>query len=183
MTVYPQLSNNDSKLRAALPMLSEDTIPSVKGEWYNYRSMFTPTRPLGYLMKCKANKDRTLTFVEQNPDVDLVFVFSSLGVQICSPDSRPSLALFENIDVNTNLLKRTAISKVAITSEQFNSIRDRKDHEGLISACHNNMVVNHLTVIGGMIIAVTTPAGKYCLMRAIEVCPKAVCFDACHVLI
>lgn len=181
--MHLQTSINDSQVRITSPPLSEDTIPSVLGEWYNYRSVFTPARPLGYLMKCRANKDRTLHFVEQNVDVDLTFVFDTDGVQICSPDSLPSLVLMEDFAVDVDALKRTAVVQTTITVEQFNAIRDSKDRTSLVSSCRSGAVVNCLMITLGMIIAVTTPTGKYCLMRAIEVGPDTVRFDACHILL
>lgn len=181
--MYLQTPSINSQVQIPAPLLSEDTIPSVRGEWYNYRSVFTPARPLGYLMKCKANKDRTLPFVEQNTDVDFAFVFGPNGVQMCSPDSRPSLALIGDFVVDVGTLKRTAVVQTTLTVERFNTIRENKDRDGMVSACHNGTVASYLTVTEGMIISVTTPTGKFCLMRATEVGPDAVRFDACHILL
>lgn len=163
--------------------LSEETIPAVRGEWYNYRSTFTPARPLGYLMKCKANKDRPLPFIEQNDDVDIVFVFGTGGVQMCSPKSSLSKALMEDLMVDHEVLSATTISQVHLTPHQFAAIRASKDRTGLVSACRVSSASDELIITEGAIFAVTTPAGKYCLMRTVEVGPDVVRFDACHILL
>lgn len=172
-----------SALSSRPSSLSEDTIPSVKGEWYNYHPAFTPFRPLGYLMKCKSNKDRPLSFIEQNEDVDLVFFFGPEGVQICSPDSELSIALLEDQLVSAEALKKTSIARVDLTEDQFVAIRNTKDRDGLVTACGMGVVTDQLVVTVGAVIAVSTPAGKYGLMRVVEVGPEAVRFDACHVLL
>ena len=180
----PQTQDSALSFRPSPPSsLSEDTIPSVKGEWYNYHPTFTPARPLGYLMKCKSNKDRPLPFIEQNDDVDLVFVFGPGGVRICSPHSEPSIALVEDHAVSTEALKKTSIAQVNLTEDQFVAICNTKDRDGLVTACRRGVVADHLVVTVGAVIAVSTPAGKYGLMRVVEVGPEAVRFIACHVLL
>jgi len=135
-------------------------------------------------MKCKANKDKPLPFVEQNPDVDLVLMFDESAVRICSPDSQVSLALMGDVIVTIDDLKKVSIAQATVTGEQFDAIRAGKDCDGLVSACKSAMDgQDYLAVTPGMIIAVTTSTGKYCLMRATEVGPEAVRFDACHILL
>lgn len=162
--------------------LSEDTIPSVQGEWYNYHSVFTPMRPLGYLMKCKANKDRPLRFVEENDSVDIVFVFDDEVVQVCSPCSGHSLKMMAG-RVDPEALKKVGLVQTALTRERFDAIRTGKDVVGLLTARQSGSVASCLPVTKGMILAITTQAGIYCLMRATEVNPHKVCFDACHMLL
>ncbi len=177
--MHLQVSNPDPH---KVTRLSEDTIPSVKGEWYNYRSVFTPMRPLGYLMKCKANKDRPLCFVEENDGVDITFVFDEEVVQVCSPDSEHSLKMMAG-RVDPKTLKKVNFVQTSLTKVQFDAIRIGKDVVSLLTVCQSGSVANCLLVTKGIILAIKTQAGIYCLMRATEVNPHKVCFDACHILL
>ncbi|HEY4504820.1 MAG TPA: hypothetical protein VJI73_03550 [Candidatus Paceibacterota bacterium] len=169
---------------APITVLSDEHIPSVRGEWYNYPSEFTPNRPLGYLMKCKANKDRPLYYVEHNQDVDIVFVFGSRGVQLCSPDSRPAIDLMVSTGIKVCRLRRTRIvNQSCVTPGQFDLIRSSKDSNALIPVCQTGISAACLTLIEGMIVSVMTPAGKYGLMRAVEVHSDMVRLVSCHILL
>jgi hypothetical protein len=110
-------------------------------------------------------------------------VFGPDGVRICSPNSSSSIELMYDVAVNIDVLKCTNIAQIPMSVEQFNAIRDNKDRDALVSACCRSTPVDYLMVVEGMIIAITTPTKKYCLMRAAEVGPEAVRFDACHILL
>lgn len=163
----------------------EAVIPAVRGEFYSYRAVFTADRPLGYLMKCRANKDRALTFAEDNPDgLDLVFVFGS-HVAVCSPDSERAISLLAEI-VDRRNLDHTAIAVAGITADEFQQLRERKNGDELAEACRAAITVESspaefLQI--GMIIAVITESGKYGLLQVTELTSSAVKFDACHILL
>ena len=135
------------------------------------------------LMKCKANKNRPLHFAKENTDVDLTFVFDKRGVRICSPDSKLSVELMCGLDVDIEILNRTLIARVNITTKQFNALRDLNDREKLVSICREGSTSSQLKISKSLIIAVVTQTGKYGLMRVIEVTPEMVCFEACHILL
>ena len=166
------------------PMASEAVIPAVRGEFYSYRALFSYDRPLGYLMKCKANKDRTLAFGEDNPKgIDLVFVFDN-GVSVCSPNSAPAVRLLEDL-VDPKVLNQTRIAVAGITVDEFNQLRERKNGSALAEVCRTAVARNDsiVTLMSGIIVAVTTESGKFGLLLVKELTPSTVRVDACHILL
>lgn len=175
--------DNGSWIRSQPSTLSDDTIPSVKGEWYNYCSIFTPNRPLGYLMKCKANKDRAWSFVEVNPDVDIIFMFGKRSVRICSPHSKLSVERMSSFNVSINTLNKSLITRIGTNSGIFDEMRNLKDKEQLASICRSGHGISQMAIHKDMVISIITQTGKYGLMRVVEVTPEMVRLDMCHILI
>lgn len=70
----------------AQEVLSELVIPAVPGEYYAYHSEFTEDKPLYVLMKCKANKARSIaTARDLGREANLLFLFnSSVQAQVCA---------------------------------------------------------------------------------------------------
>lgn len=165
-------------------LLSEELIPSVRGEFYSYSTRFTTKRPLGCLMKCKANKDRPLTFAEDHVDeLDLVFTFGD-HVRICSPLTKPAIELLGEL-VAASELNKTWIARLNITQDGFNKLRQQKDGKALAAIC--NTAITHdegvIPLSSGMILAVTTESGKFGLLLVREITPTSVSVDACHILL
>ncbi|OGE81856.1 MAG: hypothetical protein A3E98_03145 [Candidatus Doudnabacteria bacterium RIFCSPHIGHO2_12_FULL_48_11] len=164
---------------------SEAVIPSVRGEFYNYTAVFTPARPLAYLMKCKANKDRPLHFAEDHVDeLDLVVVFEN-SVRLLSPNTPPAIELLGDLVTRENL-RNTWIAPVEITPEVFNLIRQQKDRAALKLICRASASISRASYAllqQGVIVAVSTESRKYGLLHVKEVSPASVKIDACHILL
>ncbi|HTL39292.1 MAG TPA: hypothetical protein VL306_00555 [Methylomirabilota bacterium] len=163
----------------------DPVIPSVRGKFYSYRTDFSLERPLGYLMDCKANKRRPLSFAEDNPEgLDLVFTFDHRVVEICSPKSRPARWLLRNA-MDARLLSATTIGHVDITPEEFYQIRLRKNGAELAEVCRKAMVHNYqvMGLTPNCIVAVVTESGKYGLFLVKELTHSTVTVDACHILL
>ena len=167
---------------------SEQVIPSVRGEFYSYSAVFTTERPLGYLMKCKANKNRELRFAEDHiDDLDLTFVFENSCVRVCSPNASPSVKLIQDIDIDIDIeaLNETQIAPADITAETFYELRRQRDGLAVAETCRRGLARSEAVVVltPEMIIAVTTQSGKYGLMLIKALTPESVKVDACHILL
>lgn len=164
---------------------SDPVIPAVRGEFYSYSTEFTTERPLGFLMKCRANKGRSITdALDYAHEHDLTFVFSANGVQVCSPNAAPSIELLGDIVV-TSELNQTMIARADITETEFNRLRQQKNGPDLAVFCCKAVQrsENVLTLTTGAVIAVATESGKYGLLRVTELTPSSVRVDACHILL
>lgn len=166
-------------------MPSEPVIPSVPGEFYNYATEFSIDRPLGYLMKCKANKNRPVSeapHIDQH--IDLVFTFHN-GVRVCSPNSAPSVKLLG--DIANGDLKQTLIGRANINEALFNEMRRVRSGEALMSLCFRTADKESLELSVGTIFAVVTAvltdSRKFGLFRVKELTPSSVKLDACHILV
>lgn len=163
---------------------SDPVIPAVRGEFYSYSSVFSVERPLGFLMKCKANKARPMTDAEDYVhELDLTFLFGNV-VRICSPNVRPSVRLLEDV-VSADEFNQTSIVFAGITEDEFNQIRQKKIGATIAQVCRATVWNDDevLTLTPGAILAVTTESGKFGLILIKEVTPTSVRVDACHILL
>lgn len=172
-----------SAINAGTP---DPVIPAVQGEFYRYSTEFTTARPLGFLMKCRANKGRSITDAPDHPsEHDLTFLFGDT-VAVCSPVARPSLVLLGDLAMPDEL-HETRITRVDMPLEVFNSLRDDKNGQNLAQTCRAVITMGQsedvVTIKQGDIIAVMTETGKFGLLRFTEVTPTSVSADACHILL
>src|SRR5262249_19524515 len=147
----------------------DPVIPAVRGEFYSYSSSFTADRPIGFLMKCKANKDRPLADVaDYFQEHDLTFVFAG-GVSVCSPNAAPSMRLLGSL-IAANLNQTFIAARADISEDAFYALRRRKNGQELAAVCGQmeprNYAVVALSV--GTIFAVITGSGKYGLLLVKE---------------
>src|SRR3989344_388042 len=142
----------------------DPVIPAVEGEFYGYSTEFTRGRPLGFLMKCRANKGRSITDAPDYPaEHDLTFIFGDT-VAVCSPNARPSVELLGDLAIGVEL-NMTRITRVDMTQEVFTMLRDNKDGQVLKTVCRAAIGMfqaeDVVSVTQGAIIAVMTETGKY----------------------
>lgn len=167
--------------------LSEDIIPAVPGEFYSYSSKFTIERPVYALLKCKANKSRTLTsLAELGDEANLVCLFGRHGkyLQICSIGKAHSLGFLSNCAVNKSF-DETCIRFAGITTKSFYDLRMRKNAETLVKICRLMDYEHQTSVVPkpGDIFALMTGTGKYGMFLVKELAPTSIKIDACHILL
>jgi hypothetical protein len=170
---------------APVVVLSDPIIPAVRGEFYSYSTQFTTERPLGYLMKCRANKGRQITDDENYAhEHDLTFIFGNGAIGVCSPDSAPSIALLKDITLSQPL-NRTWITIASLDGDVFRSLRQQKNGHALARACRASASTSFagISLCPGMILDVLTQSGKYGLLLVKELTPTSVSVDACHILL
>jgi hypothetical protein len=164
---------------------SDPVIPAVRGKFYSYSSLFTPDRPVGFLMDCKANKHRPITDVaDYAQEHDLTFVFAS-GVSVCSPNAAPSIRLLGGLIAADEINETFIIARADISEGAFYALRQKKDGHALAEICRQMVPRNNVTVTlsAGMIFAVITESGKYGLVLVKELTPTSVKIDAAHILL
>lgn len=135
-------------------------------------------------MKCRANKDRSLTDAEDYAhELDLTFVFGN-DVRVCSPNAAPSIELLGAL-VSPGELNHTWITRAGITEDVFHQLRQQKDGHALAQVCRVAIAQNDgvVRLSAGTILAVATESGKYGLLLVKEITPSSVEVDACHILL
>ena len=165
--------------------LSEQVIPAVRGEFYSYTSDFSKDRPLYFLMKCRANKCRSLTTDVKHivQELDLTFVFGN-EVILCSPNSAPSVELLRNVMVAPEELNHSEIRAATVTEDIFYDCYYEKKESFLVDI-HRTSGVSESSVVlsSGLILSIKTDSGKYGLILVRELTPFTCEIDACHILL
>jgi hypothetical protein len=163
----------------------DPVIPAVRGEFYSYSSLFTSDRPVGFLMKCRANKGRPITDVADYPgEHDLTFVFAG-GVSVCSPNAAPSIRLLGGLIAADDLKQTFITARADISEDAFAALRQRKNGQELAAVCRQTEPRNNAVVAlsVGTIFAVITESGKYGLFLVKELTPTSLKTDAAHILL
>jgi len=163
---------------------SQMVIPAVPGEYYAYSSEFTEEQPLYALMKCKANKARSIADAEDLGDeVNLLFLFGS-PIQVCAVGAAHASGLLGD-SVNGELFGETWITPAGITAEDFYGLRSRKDVETLVKICRTACSEREVSIVldPGAVIAMMTDGGKYGLFFVKGLAPTSIQIDACHILL
>jgi len=173
-----------STLSGTTPSTPPVLIPAVRGEYYNYTAQFSTVRPLYCLLKCKSNKDWQLSDADRLIDqIDMVFTFGDT-VQVCSPNTPPSVELLGNL-FTPEELNTTRIARANVTAEQFYQLREQKDGPTLAEVSRKSVEQNDEVVDlnEGAVVAVVTASGKYGLFLVKELTPSALKIHACHILL
>jgi hypothetical protein len=163
----------------------DPVIPAVRGEFYAYSSLFTSDRPVGFLMKCRANKGRPITDVANySQEHDLTFVFAG-GVSVCSPNAAPSIRLLGGLISADDLNETSITARADISQDAFYALRQRRNGGELAAVCCQAEPRNKAVVAlsAGTILAVITQSGKYGLLLVKELTPTSLRVDAAHILL
>ncbi len=162
----------------------DPVFPAVRNEFYSYRQMFSEESPIGYLMKCRANKGRPMGHVEYiDEQIDLVFFFDG-QITVCSPRAQRSERLLDGILSDSNKLGRTTLSAFYMKPEEFYRIRSSQDGQGLAQICRASQLQRHsLTLSVDTVFAAMTESGKYGLFLVKELTSSSITVDACHILL
>ncbi len=167
-------------------VLSPLVIPAVPGEYYSYSSEFTDEKPLYVLMKCKANKNRTIAEAGNlGCEANLLFRFSnSARAEVCGIKMAHASGLLGD-SINSGSFGETWIAPAGITAEEFYELRSRKDVESLVKICQNKCAEHEVsaTLNPGTVIAMMTDGGKYGLFFVKKLTPTSIQVDACHILL
>ena len=170
----------------AQEVLSELVIPAVPGEYYAYHSEFTEDKPLYVLMKCKANKARSIaTARDLGREANLLFLFnSSVQAQVCAIKLAQASGLLGDY-VSGDLFGETWIAPAKITAEDFYDLRSRKDVAGMVKTCETACSRREvsLALCPNLVVAMMTDGGKYGLFLVKELMPRSIKIDACHTLL
>ncbi len=164
---------------------SDPVIPAVRGKFYSYSALFTPDRPIGFLMDCKANKSRAVMDIANYAhEHDLTFVFAG-GVSVCSPTAAPPIRLPGDLIATAELNETSIIARPDITEDAFYMLRQKKDGQELAAVCRQMMPRNNAVVAlsTGTIFSVITKSGKYGLFLVKEITPTSLKTDAAHILL
>jgi len=166
--------------------LTDRVIPAVRGEFYSYSTQFTLERPLYAMMKCRANKDRAVTFAEEHADeVNLVFVFKNGLVRIGSPLAPESEQILAGI-CDPDELGETYFATTDMTEAEFEAMRQEENGAKLAEFCGGAIGDGQLDGVPlslGAVIAVVTDCGKFGLLRITYLTASTVRVDACHILL
>ena len=162
-------------------------MPAVKGEFYNYRTLFSTERPLFFLLKCKSSKARPLTAELRNlvHEFNLTFVFGP-EVMLCSPDSAQSLRLLEEAlgDVGGMDLLSTEIRLADIPEGEFHDCLESRDPQSIIGIYNRaSSGASTMPLSEGMVLAVKSRGGKYGILLIEELTGTSCVVHASHVLI
>lgn len=147
-------------------VLSHLVIPAVPGEYYSYTSEFTVDRPLYALLKCKANKDRPISAMEElGREANLFFSFGN--------------------PVSVRPLGGTWITPTGITPADFDDLRSRRDVTALVEASRiaRSGHMRTITLERGMVVAMMTDSGKYGLFLIKGITSTSIQIEACHILL
>ena len=164
---------------------SDPVIPAMRGKFYSYSALFTPDRPFGFLMDCKANKSRPIMDIASySHEHDLTFLFAG-SVSVCSPNAAPSIRLLDNLIATDKINQTSIIARPDITKDAFEALRQKKDVDALAATCRYIMPRNSAAVALSTetIFAVITKSGKYGLFMVKELTPTSLRIDAAHVLL
>lgn len=170
-----------------LSLPSEDIIPAVRGEFYAYTAEFSPERPLYFLMKCKANKARSLAIDIDHllRELDLTFIFGE-EVILCSPNSAPSVGLLRGAltDPDLQRLNETEIRLAPMPVSRFHRSGERRSGLALVDAFKGaGSSVSAVRLSQEMTLSVRTASNKYALIRVGEVAGSRCRLEACHILL
>lgn len=162
---------------------ADPVIPAVRGQFYSYSALFTPDRPVGFLMDCRANKGRPIMDIaDYAHEHDLTFVFTG-NVSVCSPNAAPSIRLLGDLIATDEINETSIIARPDIAEDAFYTLRQKKDGQALAAACRQMMPRNSAVVAlsTGTIFAVITKSGKYGLFLVKELTPTSLKTDAAHI--
>jgi hypothetical protein len=166
--------------------LSEEIMPAVKGEFYRYTSDFSVEKPLYFLMKCKSQKARSTTNIENVlQELDLTFIFGD-RVSLCSPNSVPSIGLLSNVLEGASLrsLNETEIRQSNMSLKAFYSCLDARSEALLADAFHaSGASASTVLLSEGMTLTVRTTSNKYGLILVKELTASTCRVEACHILV
>jgi hypothetical protein len=164
---------------------ADPVIPAVRGKFYSYSALFTPDRPVGFMMDCKANKSRPIMDIaDYAREHDLTFVFAG-SVSVCSPNAALSIRLLGDIVATDEIKETSIIARPDIAEDAFYALRQQKDGQALAAVCRQMMPRNSAVVAlsTGTIFAVITKSGKYGLFLVKELTPTSLKTDAAHILL
>jgi hypothetical protein len=165
----------------ARPLITNDVVPVVKGEYYSYRFEFSSEKPVFALMHCKANKGR---LIEELPvlkdEASMFFFFSPKGVTVCPIKDAAALGVVDGLKTTSE----TVISETTISVDEFLRIRAKRDGWLLHNVCNEQMgqPKKFLNLHNGKVFAVSMSNGKRGLFMVKESCASSIILEACHVL-
>jgi hypothetical protein len=165
-------------------LLSEKIIPSKKGVFYSYSSIFTQERSFYCLLKCKANKSRPFILNEKLlKELDLIFIFGRKLIYLCSPYSIHSLVLRTKIQ-KIDKLNSTEIRIANISKNDFYNCYNLKDKNLLIDIFNKSSIsYSSVKLADNQILAIKTITGKYGLIYIKDLSSTYCVVDACHILL
>lgn len=164
---------------------SEQIIPAVPGEYYIYSSTFTTERPVYALLKCKANKNRTVTSLKDlGNEANLLFLFRQNQIQVCPIKTAIDYGLPRHF-VDLETLSDTWIGVATITKEFFHEIREMGEISDLKRICRASCLEPKTPILlkQGSIIAMMTSCGKYGMFLVNEITKTSIEIEACHILL
>jgi len=165
--------------------LSEQIIPSIANEFYSYSTIFSVVKPLYFLMKCKAQKNRSLDtetkYLEK--EHDLTFIFGD-DILLCSPDSLDSVNMMEKYRKELPKYNHTDIKICTMSKSDFYHCYTQKDKNLLVEIY--NIMTNYgseVILSNDLILSIKTKSNKYGLILIKKITPTSCEIDACHILL
>lgn len=165
--------------------LSQEIIPAVRGEYYGYSSIFTREQPLYALMKCKANKSRSLSAIaDLGSEVNALFQFNESESKIFPIQTAKNLGLLDKVNPNV-VFDDIWLTPTNLSAKQFMKLQADKNGEKLVNMCQK-AINGHCTDVKlrkGLVVAMMTNKGKYGMFLVSKITPFSVKIEACHILL